>query len=246
MESTADLDYGELAQSFSSDNKPFSTFPELIHRLFSLFSLTDGEYESERKKVNDLQTRLREGRFYLAVLGQFKRGKSTLINALLGEPLLPTAVVPLTAIPTFLEAGDEFRMQVFFQNGTPPLIASGVEIDKIRDLVSQFVTEEENPKNRKNVSHVHITHPAAFLNHGVVIVDTPGIGSTYRHNTEATIQFLPQCDAAVFLISSDPPITETEVEFLKIARSKIPRLFFIVNKSDYLTAKDRDGFLCFF
>ena len=79
-----------------------------------------------------------------------------------------------------------------------------------------------------------------------MLIDTPGIGSTFRHNTEATLNFLPQCDAALFLVSADPPITEVEVDFLKEVRAKVVRLFFLVNKVDYLSDNERDeavGFL---
>jgi translation elongation factor EF-G len=79
----------------------------------------------------------------------------------------------------------------------------------------------------------------------VVLIDTPGIGSTFRHNTEATLNFLPQCDAALFLVSADPPITEVEVEFLRQVRSKVSRLFFILNKVDYLSDDDRKAALEF-
>ena len=73
----------------------------------------------------------------------------------------------------------------------------------------------------------------------MALIDTPGIGSTFRHNTEATVNFLPQCDAALFVVSADPPITEVEVEFLKLARRKLARLFFILNKMDYLDADEQ-------
>jgi SpoVK/Ycf46/Vps4 family AAA+-type ATPase len=101
------------------------------------------------------------------------------------------------------------------------------------------VTETGNPKNRLGVSQVEIFHPAPILRHGVVLIDTPGIGSTLRHNTEATLNFLPQCDAAVFLVSADPPLTEVEVEFLTHVRSRVARLFFVMNKVDYLAAEER-------
>ncbi|MGI9953551.1 dynamin family protein [Moorellaceae bacterium AZ2] len=73
----------------------------------------DGAYH----KLEDLKKRLLQERFHLAVLGQFKRGKSTLLNALLGAELLPTAVLPLTAIPTFLLWDTETRVRVLYQKG---------------------------------------------------------------------------------------------------------------------------------
>jgi DNA phosphorothioation-dependent restriction protein DptG len=88
--------------------------------------------------------------------------------------------------------------------------------------------------------------PAPILSKGVVLIDTPGIGSTHRHNTQATLNFLQQFDAALFLISADPPITEVELEFLEQVRQKVPRLFFILNKVDYLSDEERNQALSFF
>jgi GTP-binding protein EngB required for normal cell division len=108
------------------------------------------------------------------------------------------------------------------------------------------VTEEGNLKNRLGVTEVDVVLPAPILSRGVVLIDTPGIGSTHRHNTQATPNFLQQCDAALFLISADPPITEVELDFLRQVREKVPRLFFVLNKVDYLNAEERDQSLSFF
>ncbi|MBI5571247.1 MAG: dynamin family protein [Desulfomonile tiedjei] len=204
------------------------------------------QFASDKEKLTLLRTRLEEGRFHLAVLGQFKRGKSTLLNALLGEALLPTSVVPLTAIPTFLQYGHEIRMRVSFQDERPAKEFSGNSLEACVEILQGFVTEEGNPKNRLGVLQVEISHPAPILQHGVVLIDTPGIGSTFTHNTEATLSFLPQCDAALFVVSADPPLTEVEAEFLKEVKSRVNRLFFIFNKVDYLNEQERHAALTFF
>ena len=203
------------------------------------------DYGAIARRIADLQARLVEGRFHLAVLGQFKRGKSTLLNALLGEKILPTAVVPLTAIPTFIRSGEECVARVYFQERDDPQEVRAEAPDRLRDFLTNYVTETGNPNNELGVSQVEVFHPAPLLERGVVLIDTPGIGSTFRHNTEATLNFLPQCDAALFLVSADPPITEVEVRFLRQVRSKVPRLFFILNKVDYLGDEDRHAALAF-
>jgi small GTP-binding protein len=192
-----------------------------------------------------LETRLLEGRFHLAVLGQVKRGKSTLINALLGEDVLPSSVVPLTAIPTFIRYGTEKGIRVRYNDRRPDAVFTGEPALRLNALLRGFVTEEENPRNQKGVLHVEITHPAPVLR-DVVLIDTPGIGSTYRHNTEATMNFLPQCDAALFLVSADPPITEVEVAFLKEIKNRVAKLFFVLNKIDYLNEADRGTAFAFY
>ena len=72
-------------------------------------------FSSHVKKLSTIKSRFGEGRFHLAVLGQFKRGKSSLLNALVGYPLLPTSVIPLTAIPTFMEYGPEVQIRIIFK-----------------------------------------------------------------------------------------------------------------------------------
>lgn len=204
------------------------------------------EFLTDKDRLLALRNRFEEGRFHLAILGQFKRGKSSLLNALLGHALLPTSVVPLTAIPTFVQYGPDLRIYVRYQNGKPADEFEGKPVEEAVKILESFVTEEGNPKNRLGVTQVDILHPAPILQHGVVLIDTPGIGSTLTHNTEATLNFLPQCDAALFVVSADPPLTEVEAEFLKAVKSKVARLFFIFNKIDYLRESEREAALGFF
>lgn len=196
-------------------------------------------YSLYAEQLAGLTQRLCEGRFHLAVLGQVKRGKSTLINALLGEDVLPSSVVPLTAIPTFIRYGKEKGIRVRYNDSRLDAVFAVKTAPDLNRLLRGFVTEEENPENRKGVREVGISSPAAILR-DVVLIDTPGIGSTYRHNTEATMNFLPQCDAALFVISADPPITEVEVTFLREIKNRVAHLFFVLNKVDYLTDTERE------
>lgn len=196
-----------------------------------------GGFAGFRKRMADLAGRLDEGRFRLAVLGQFKRGKSSLLNALLGEPLLPTGVLPLTAVPTVLRYGPERRVWVTRLDGRVEDVAGTAS--EVAEVLRRFVTEENNPGNRLGVTQVVVEHPTPFLAKGVEIIDTPGIGSTLLHNTETTRKFLPHCDAALFVLSADPPITEVEVEFLKAVKGKVARLIFVFNKVDYFSPDER-------
>ena len=72
-----------------------------------------------------------------------------------------------------------------------------------------------------------------------MLIDTPGIGSTLKHNTEAAFQVLPECDAVLFVVSADPPITELEIDYLRRLKSETTRIFYVVNKADYLQPEDR-------
>lgn len=217
----------------------------LLQKTMACLDLLGREFEGYRREIRRLHERLATERFHLAVLGQFKRGKSTLLNALLGAELLPTSVVPLTAIPTFILWGQTLKGRVFYQDAHREEEFSNRSVDELAVFLSQYVTEENNPRNVKGVSHVEVYYPSPLLEQGVVLIDTPGIGSTYQHNTEVTLSFLSQCDAALFLVSADPPVTEVELEFLKAVRAKVSRLFFILNKIDYLSEGEKKKLLNF-
>jgi len=196
------------------------------------------EFTTEQSRLAGLKDRLAEGRFHLAVLGQFKRGKSTLLNALLGESVLPTSVIPLTAIPTFIRQGREFRIRVSYLDDRKPEEWTAPDAGRLSELLRGLVTESGNPRNHRGVLQVVVFHPSPILSEGLVLIDTPGVGSTFQHNTETALNFLPQCDAALFLVSADPPITEIEIAFLKQVRARVLRLFFILNKRDYLDEEE--------
>jgi len=173
-----------------------------------------------------LREKLAEHAFNLVVAGEFKRGKSSVINALLGAELLPTGVVPLTSVVTRLHYGEVPGATVTFDNGT----AQPVPIGELPD----YVTERGNPKNQKGARDVAVTFPAAWLKGGIRLVDTPGIGSVHAHNTEVTYQYLPQADAVIFVASVDQPVSRTELDFLGEIRRYAGKVFCLLNKVDHL------------
>ncbi len=196
-------------------------------------------------RIRILRRRLDQDRLQLAVLGQFKRGKSTFINALLGADVLPTGVIPLTAVATFIAWRREPLVVVRFRGEARTEEFVVHTADDIRDVLFRFVAEEANPENRLGVERVDLFYPADILADGTVIIDTPGVGSTLRHNTEAALQVLPECDAAFFVVSADPPITEVELEYLRRLKAKTARVFFVVNKADYLRPDDQRSVVAF-
>jgi len=168
--------------------------------------------------------------FNLVILGQFKRGKSTLINALLGEKVLPSAIVPLTSVVTIVCYGDFPGARVNFMDGTNTEIA-------IEDI-HKYATEKKNPKNRLNVREVEVFYPSDYLKKGVRLVDTPGVGSVFAHNTDVAYRYLPNADAGIFVVTPDPPPGESEHKFLKEIRGHIDKVFFVLNKIDQVNGED--------
>jgi len=184
-----------------------------------------------------LCSKLKADVFSLVVAGQFKRGKTTFINALLGEDLLPTAVIPLTSIITILRYGDDLRITAFFQNGT--------EKEIIREDLPLYITEKYNPKNEKGMDRVEIAYPSRYLKNDVQIIDTPGIASVYEHNTQTTYKYLPTADAAIFIVGVEPPLTQAELQFLHDVKNMVDKIFFVQSKIDAVSETDREETLAF-
>jgi GTPase SAR1 family protein len=178
----------------------------------------------------ELREKIETNTFNLVVVGQFKRGKTSLINALLGADILPVAVVPHTSIVTIIKYGGELRINVNFNDGR----VVGIKPESL----PAYVTERGNPKNGKDVSEVVITYPSPYLRGGVQIIDTPGVGSVYEHNTDVAYQYLPKSDAALFLLSVDQPLSRAELDFLRDVREYSNRIFFLLNKADYFCEND--------
>ncbi len=192
--------------------------------------------ETARSLAN-VKAKLDEEAFNLVILGQFKRGKSTFINALLGESILPTAIVPLTSVVTILRYGPELKIEVRFLDDRHEGIS-------LSDLPS-YITERGNPQNKKSVKEVTVFYPSEYLKGGVRIIDTPGVGSVYRHNTDVAYSYLPYVDAGIFIVSADPPLSESEHQFLKDIRGFVDKLFFALNKIDQVSDADRQESLEF-
>lgn len=193
--------------------------------------------QETRKGLMETKTKLAEEAFNLVVLGQFKRGKSTLINALLGEKILPTAIVPLTSVVTILRYGPQLRVEVHYLDERKQEV-------QLADLPA-YITERENPRNQKGVKEVTVFYPSAYLKGGVRIIDTPGAGSVYSHNTDVAYAYLPYVDAAIFVTSADPPLSNSEHQFLTDIRAFVDKLFFILNKIDQVSEADREEALEF-
>jgi GTPase Era involved in 16S rRNA processing len=228
-----------LAQDAEGDGTALEAFATALN--FAILALRDaiGHDTELIHRTTALRDRLRDNRLQLAVLGQFKRGKSTFINALLGAAVLPVGVIPITAVPVFISWGQSPVAKVHFRDGSPTAVLNTQALADIGNFLFGFVAEEANPENRLGVSRVELFYPAALLAGGTVLIDTPGVGSTFRHNTEAALAVLPECDTALFVVSADPPLTETELDYLRNVKTKTARIFYILNKMDYLAVSER-------
>jgi GTP-binding protein EngB required for normal cell division len=197
-----------------------------------LFQTCGAQEAAERCRA--LVVQLAEDRFNLAVVGQFKRGKSSLMNAVLGRDLLPTGLLPLTSAITTLCYGSTERV-VLRRKGWA--LEQEVPLAQLAD----FITERGNPGNEKGLEEARVELPLPFLRRGLHFIDTPGIGSARHQNTATTYAFLPQMAAVIFVTSVDAPFSEAEERFLVDIRGQVRQLFIVVNKMDMLGNTYRPG-----
>jgi small GTP-binding protein len=190
------------------------------------------EREASVQSCERLMAKLAEDQFTIAILGQFIRGKSTLLNAIIGRDLLPTGIVPLTSVVTIVKFGARERLVVQRKGCQFP------QHEPI-DALKNCVTQQHNPENQKRIESVAIELPLPLLRRGLQFIDTPGIGSAIRAHTEATYSFLPNCDAVLFVTGADSPLSEAELELLSSIKCYAGKIFFVLNKVDLLA--DENG-----
>ncbi len=201
--------------------------------LFSEFELC----RLQEQETQKLAERLENKKITIAVIGQFKRGKTTLINTILGSELLPVGIVPITAAITRIEYADpgavkaaeaavktEPTATVYFTNGLSEEVPAA-------DL-HEYISEQENHDNERGVAEVELLTDADFLKGGLTLVDTPGVGSVHEQNSKSAMDFARESDGVIFMISVDSPLNQIEVDFLRKVRKFAGKFYFVVNKID--------------
>ncbi len=180
--------------------------------------------ETRRRLLAASRDRLAEGRYYVVACGEFKRGKSSLLNALVERPgLFPVDADLATCAVLSLEWGEADSAMVHFADAEEDGLGSGPEPTPIpMERVREFVTEQGNPDNAKNVARVEMSAPIQELKSGLVLVDTPGTGGVNPAHSAATRAFLPHADAILFVASAAEPLGVAELDFLKLALAQCP------------------------
>ncbi len=196
-----------------------------MREVFSHYDLT----RKELKRTEDLIDKIENQKITISVIGQFKRGKSMLVNSILGDKILPIGIVPVTAVVTTIEHGER-AATVRFDNG----IIKEIPFEDMSD----YINEQSNSDNHLGVRQVAVYSPSDFLEGGITLVDTPGVGSVHQKNTDEAYAFVKESDAVIFMLSVDSPINQIEVEFLKNAKEFASKFYFVVNKIDTIDEDD--------
>lgn len=188
---------------------------------------------SERNEaLRDLFARLAEDRFNLVVVGRFSRGKTSLMNAMLGTDRLPTGVVPVTSVITTVNYGTEEKVVLYYQH-------TSLFLDIPLWQLAEHITEQGNPGNCRRIRVAEVQMPAELLRRGFYFVDTPGLGSSIIENTCTTEAFLPEADAFILVTSYDSPLSEDELRVLRTIHGSGRRVFVVVNKQDTVNTAQR-------
>ena len=199
-------------------------------RLLEKEEAVSGEYA----RAEILKKKLERKDMTVAVIGQFKRGKSALANRILDEAVMPVGIVPITSAVTKVKAGEK-RTEVHYENGKVEEVAP-------EDL-HFYISEQENKNNELGIKEVVMHAPSKFLSEGLTFVDTPGVGSFHKNNTEIAYDNMKESDAVIFLLSVDSPINQIEIDFLKSTRDFAAKFYFAVNKIDSVSREELSVYL---
>lgn len=218
--------YDELKQSALDGLREVAS---LAHR--------SGAQSMARVLREDRIPRLADDRFHLVVLGEFNHGKTTLVNALLGEGLLPTGVTPTTALIHTIEYGPEPHAIAHAADGTGSTLSMGALADY--EVGGRAVEDR--------VERIELQHPSPFLAEGLVLVDTPGVNDINEARAEITYGYIPRSDAVLFLLDAGQILKESERAFVsgKLLSASRDKVLFVVNKMDLLTPDEQEEALTY-
>lgn len=183
-----------------------------------------------RAPIAGILDRVEDQSFEIAVFGRVSSGKSSLLDAILETSVLPVGITPITSVPTRIAYGPEPRVTVRFAERAPEVI----EVARL----AEFVTEQHNPGNRKNVARILVELPSPRLAGGVTFMDTPGLGSLATAGAAETIAYLPKCDLGVVLVDSASTLTPDDLRTVSALLAAAVPVEMVLSKSDLLARED--------
>jgi len=190
--------------------------------------------DTEREDLTKVGENLRSGVFRLLVLGDMKRGKSTFLNALIGENLLPSDVNSCTALLTVLRYGLEKKVTVHFNDGKPPkqLDFKSFKQNYTIDPAEAKRLEQEKKQAFPDVDYAVVEYPLPLLEKGIEIVDSPGLNDTEARN-ELSLGYINNCHAILFVLRASQPCTLGERRYLEnYIKGRGLSVFFLINAWD--------------
>ena len=180
--------------------------------------------------LDGARARLDQRSISVAIVGEFKRGKSTMVNALLQTAVCPVDADEVTVVPTLVRYGDTPGATAYFEasgnDGEPLTEAVPIE------AVAAWVSETGNPGNRRGLRSVEVRLPRRFLRAGLCLIDTPGVGGLDSAHGIITLGALDLADGMLFVTDASQELTAPELDFLHQALDRCPRAACVVTKTD--------------
>ncbi|MFV8829913.1 dynamin family protein [Alkalihalobacterium sp. APHAB7] len=206
--------------------------------------LKDMENDLEYKKILGLKEQILQDQFQVVVVGEFSRGKSTFINALLGKRILPSSAKPTTATLNVITYSEDPFIHLHFHNEKKqPMNVSEETFKKLVAPKDPLQGDEESEKEYeqqmqilKSIKYAELGHPLSFCSSGVTIIDTPGTNDLDPAREQVTNNIIPKSDAAILILSAIKILSESEISFLRdrLLANDIQKIFIVINFKDEL------------
>lgn len=239
-------EFTNFAEEVSKIRNEFAQYLDDTAKLIKASSLPG--LERYTVQLSNQAKVLRQEVFRVLVMGDFNRGKSTLLNALIGKELLPTKIVPCTAILTKIKYGKETQITVYFKDKRKPRIFSDfLEYGKVYSIPKTKRTSNENEEapSFPEVDHAVMEYDNELLANGVEFIDSPGLNRSQGDN-ELTLSYIQNCQAVLFVLDSQGQMLSMNDKFyLKYylpsyfvgLGTNLPKVFFVLNQWDLIVAK---------
>lgn len=229
-------DLGRVAKVRSEVASCLKQMVTTLEQAESEGKITFGELglEEEIEDLNIASKNLRQGVFRLLVLGDMKRGKSTFVNALIGDNLLPSDVNPCTGVLTVLRYGPLKKVTIYFKNNKRPEQLGFQEFKQQYTIDPDEAKrlEKENQPAFPDVDYAVVEYPLPLLENGIEIVDTPGLNDTEARN-ELSLGYIHNCHAILFILRASQPLTLGERRYLdNYIKNRGLTVFFLINAWD--------------
>lgn len=179
--------------------------------------------------------KLEKNMYQVLVIGEAKRGKSTFVNALIGRSLLPTDVDIATSQVFRVSPSDTESYCLRFEDDSTQEITA----NDLARYGSQVIADAaETPRLDQIIRWIEVNVPSRFIPPNVTILDTPGLGGLYIAHSQITRRFVPYADAVIFVLESQAPISQPELEILAEVLNCTPHVFFVQTKIDLFRRDD--------
>lgn len=203
--------------------------------------LSEHDYVHEAEMITAQRENLENGEFSIAVVGEFSAGKSTFLNALMGEKILPSFTKETTATINFLRHKDkaegEESGKVYYNDGHQDSIQTA-DFSTISKYVS---TESTTVDVAKTISHLDLYLDSKFLEGNVTLVDTPGLNGIAEGHRELTEEQIEKSSASIFLFDANQPGSRSDFEFLTELRKRVKSIIFVLNKIDSIKSTEGES-----